>query len=67
MIVSNNTIQAEGLGSFFEIMARTYPKAGKKLATNITKTQVHLWKSLQTLLPQLQLQALKQHCHHYLK
>ena len=32
MIVSGNTIQAEGLGSFFKNLGRTSAKAGKKLA-----------------------------------
>ena len=29
MIVSDNTIQAEGLGSFFKELGRIYAKAGK--------------------------------------
>ena len=37
MIVSDNTIQAEGLGSFFKNLGRISAKAGKKLATNILK------------------------------
>ena len=37
MIVSNNTIQAEGLGSFFKNLGRISAKAGKKLATNVLK------------------------------
>ena len=34
MIVSDNTIQAEGLGSFFKNLGKIPAKAGKKLATN---------------------------------
>ena len=37
MIVIDNTIQAEGLGSFFKNFGRIYAKAGKKLATNVLK------------------------------
>ena len=37
MTVSDNTIQAEGLGSFFKNLGRISAKAGKKLATNILK------------------------------
>ena len=35
MTVSDNTIQAEGLGKSFQNLGRNSPKAGKKLATNI--------------------------------
>ena len=37
MIVSDNTIQAEGLGSFFKNLGRISAKAGEKLATNVIK------------------------------
>ena len=37
MIVSDNTIQAEGLGSFFKNLGRISAKAGRKLATNVLK------------------------------
>ena len=37
MTVSDNTIQAEGLGSFFKILGKISAKAGKKLATNVLK------------------------------
>ena len=36
--VSNNTIQAEGLSSFFRNLGRMSAKAGKKLATNVLKS-----------------------------
>ena len=36
MIVSDNTIQAEGLGSFFNL-GKISAKAGRKLATNVLK------------------------------
>ena len=35
MIVSDNTIQAEGLGDFFKNMGKISAKAGKKLAKNV--------------------------------
>ena len=37
MIVSDNTIQAEGLGDFFKNLGKLSAKAGKKLATNVLK------------------------------
>ena len=37
MIVSDNTIKAEGLGSFFKNLGEISSKAGKKLATNVLK------------------------------
>ena len=37
MIVSNNTIQADGLGSFFKNLGRISAKAGKNLPTNVIK------------------------------
>ena len=35
MIVSDNTIQAEGLGSFFKNLGKISSRAGKKLAKNV--------------------------------
>ena len=35
MIVSDNTIEAEGLGSFFKNLGKISAKAGKKLAKNV--------------------------------
>ena len=37
MIVSDNTIQAEGLGSFFKNLGKISAKAGKKLETNVLR------------------------------
>ena len=37
MIVSDNTIKAEGLGSFFKNLGKISSKAGKNLATNVFK------------------------------
>ena len=37
MTVSDNTIKAEGLGSFFKNLGKISAKAGKKLATNVLK------------------------------
>ena len=37
MIVSDNTIKAEGLGSFFKNLGKISSKAGKKLASNVLK------------------------------
>ena len=35
MIVSDNTIQAEGLGDFFKNLGKVSAKAGKKLTKNV--------------------------------
>ena len=35
MTVSDNTIKAEGLGSFFKSLGKISSKAGKKLARNV--------------------------------
>ena len=37
MIVSDNVIQAEGLGDFFKNLGKLSARAGKKLATNVLK------------------------------
>ena len=37
MIVSDNTIQAEGLGDFFKKLGKVSSRAAKKLATNALK------------------------------
>ena len=37
MTVSDNTIQAERLGSFFQNLGRLAAKAGRKLATKVMK------------------------------
>ena len=37
MIVSDNTIEIEGLGTFFKKLGRT--SAGKKMSTNVLKNQ----------------------------
>ena len=37
MILSDNTIQAEGLGSFLKNLGKISAKAGRKLATNVLK------------------------------
>ena len=37
MAVSDNTLQAVGLGSFFKKFRLISAKAGKKLATNVLK------------------------------
>ena len=42
MIVSDNTIQAEGLGDFFEKLGKISGKAAKKLATNALKNPSRL-------------------------
>ena len=59
MISKDNTIQSEGLGSFFKKLGRISAKAGKKLATNVLKKQLELWKLHQTSRVQQLLEVLK--------
>ena len=37
LTVSDNTMQAEGLGSFFNYLGKSSAKTGKKIATNVLK------------------------------
>ena len=67
MIVTNIIIQAEGLVSFFKVLGKIFAKAGKKLATNVIKNPVRGLQITSNLLLQLQLKALKQLYHRYLK
>ena len=59
MTVSDNTIQAEGLRSFFKFWGKVSAEAGIKLATNVRKLQAESWKSEQMLLVQLVLELQK--------
>ena len=43
-IVSDNTIQAEGLGDFFKNLGKVSSKAAKKLATNALKNPARLFE-----------------------
>ena len=67
MTVSDNTIKAEGLSSFFKNLGKISAKAGEKIATNVLKSPLELLESEQTLLPQQQVEILKQHYQHYLQ
>ena len=49
MIVSDNTIQVEGLGEFLKNFGRFSAKVGKKIATNVSKNPGRALKLLQTL------------------
>ena len=44
MIVSDNTIQAEGLGDFFKNLGKISGKAAKKLATNALKNPTRFFE-----------------------
>ena len=67
MIVTDNTIKAEGLSSFFKNLEKLSAKSGKKLATNVLKIRDERWKSEQTLLPQQQVEIQKMYYQHYLR
>ena len=45
MIVSDNIIQAEGLGGFFKKLEKTSAKASKKIATNALKNPARFHES----------------------
>ena len=64
MILSDNTIQAEGLCSFVKNLGKISAKAGKNIATNALKIQVDFMKLVLTLLPQSQIEILKQRYQH---
>ena len=61
MTVSDNTIQAERLGSFFENLGKSSAKASKHLATNLLKNP---GRALEMLLPQLQVEIPKMYYQH---
>ena len=44
MIVSDNTIQAEGLSNFFKHLGRTFARAGKRSPNNALKNPARLLK-----------------------
>ena len=54
MTISDNTIQAEGLGSFFESLRKISAKTSKNLAINALKILARFLESVLKLLPQLQ-------------
>ena len=59
MTVSDNTIQAEGLGSFFKKLEIISAIVGKNLGLRMhSKNQVDFLKSVLTLLPQPQVEIL---------
>ena len=43
-IVSDNTIKAEGLGSFFKTLGKIFAKVGKKLAINALKNPTRVFQ-----------------------
>ena len=67
MIVSDNAIQAEGLGDFFKNLGKVSSRAAKKLATNALKLQLEFSKSVLMLLPRLQVEIQKRLYQHYPK
>ena len=60
MILSDNTIQAEGLGDFFKNLGKVSSKTDKKKAKNAIKTLVDSLKLVLMLLPLQLLEILKQ-------
>ena len=66
MTVSDNTIQAEGLGDFFKISGEKGLKVSKK-AKNVKRILEELLRLEQNLVVNLLLQTQKQLYHHCLK
>ena len=67
MIVSDNTIQAEGLGSFFKNLGKISVNLVKNQQPMHSKIEVDFLKSVVKLLRQPQVEILKQLYQHYLK
>ena len=67
MIVSDNNIKAEGLGSFFKNLGKTSAKAGKKLATNALKNPARFLEIGANVATAAASKILKQLYQHYLK
>ena len=59
MTVSDNTIEAKGLGSFFINLGKISGEAGKNLATSVLKSPGELLKAALTLLKQQLLEISK--------
>ena len=59
MIVSDNTIQAEGLGDFFKNLGKKSLNVSKKMAKTYSKILAELWILQRTLLQQQLLEILK--------
>ena len=66
MIVSDNVIQAEGLGDFFKNLGKISAKAGKKLAKSVLSNPARAL-DLTAKIPQPQPKAQKQLYQQYLK
>ena len=60
MIVSDNVIQAKGLGDFFKNLGKKGLNVSKKMAKNVLKTPEELSKLVQTLVLHLLLETRKQ-------
>ena len=68
MIVSDNTIQAEGFSDYFKDRGKSSVKVGEKIAKYLLKNPSPALDSLQqTFLLQLQLYLLEMFYQHYLK
>ena len=67
MTVSDNTIQAEGLGDFFKKLGKVSGKAAKKLATNALKNPSRFLEIGANVAAATQVEILKQLYQHYLK
>ena len=67
MIVSDNTIKAEGLGSFFKNLGKIFSKAGKKLATNVLKNPGRALEIGANIATAAATKSLKQLYQHYQK
>ena len=67
MIVSDNVIQAEGLGSFLKNLGKISSKAGKKLAKNIKSNSGRALDLSAKIATAAQPNLQRQHYQHYPK
>ena len=67
MKVSDNTIQAEGLSSFFKNLWKISAKSGKKLPTNVLKKPGRALEMTSDIAIAAATKNLKQLYQHYLK
>ena len=67
MIVSDSTIQAEGLGIFFKNVGRIYAKPAKNIATKVLKNPGRALEFTSNIATVAATKTSKAVCHHYLK
>ena len=67
MIVSDNTIQVDGIGDFFENLGRKGLNISKKMAKNVSKSPGRTLEITSNIATAAATNSPKQLCYHYLK